>query len=82
MPIYEFKCLQCGQEFETLVRRSQKTVICPGCGGGKCEKWLSSFRCGGGSGSSDVSQSYSGASSSGSGCGSCSSSSCAGCASH
>ncbi|MDR2142366.1 MAG: zinc ribbon domain-containing protein [Deltaproteobacteria bacterium] len=80
MPIYEYKCPQCGQEFETLVTRSQELIACPGCGHERCDKLMSSFRSLGGSKSPDgLGGSYA---SSGSGCGSCSSSSCAGCASH
>ncbi|MDR1607447.1 MAG: zinc ribbon domain-containing protein [Deltaproteobacteria bacterium] len=79
MPIYEYKCSHCGNEFEVLVLRAQETVNCPSCGFDRCDKWLSSFRSHGSAGSEDFG-SYAGGSS-GSGCGSCSSSSCAGCAS-
>ncbi|MDR1578262.1 MAG: zinc ribbon domain-containing protein [Deltaproteobacteria bacterium] len=77
MPIYEYKCSQCGKEFEFLVSRSQETIICPDCGFDRCDKWLSSFRSLK-AGSSD----HGSYSSSSSGCGSCAASSCAGCASH
>ncbi len=52
MPIYEFKCDDCGKVFETLCFRSGDgdAVECPKCGGKKAEKLLSSF-CSVGSGS-------------------------------
>ncbi|MDR0548689.1 MAG: zinc ribbon domain-containing protein [Deltaproteobacteria bacterium] len=81
MPIYEFRCSQCGQVFETLVLRAQEKINCPSCGFEPCDKLLSSFRSLKGS-SLSSNDSGGGYSSSGSGCGSCSSSSCAGCASH
>ena len=31
MPIYEYKCDDCGTKFEKLVRRDDK-VLCPECG--------------------------------------------------
>lgn len=33
MPIYEYKCLSCGHEYEELVAASAKTPNCPECGG-------------------------------------------------
>ncbi|MDR3134541.1 MAG: zinc ribbon domain-containing protein [Deltaproteobacteria bacterium] len=76
MPIYEFKCLDCGRDFEELVLSRSAEVVCPGCGQANCEKHLSSFRCGPSGGSMDL-----GGSSSSSSCGSCTASSCAGCGS-
>lgn len=43
MPIFEFKCLACGHEFETLVMKSDEKVTCPKCQSDKVEKKLSSF---------------------------------------
>lgn len=31
MPIYEYKCGKCKNEFECLVFRSDETVACPDC---------------------------------------------------
>ncbi len=42
MPIYEYRCSSCGNEFETLVRNSD-TPDCPKCHGTKLQKKLSSF---------------------------------------
>ncbi len=42
MPIYEYACHKCGQEFETLVR-SGAVPDCPGCHSTELEKKLSVF---------------------------------------
>ena len=33
MPIYEYQCESCSQEFETLVRSAADVPNCPKCGG-------------------------------------------------
>jgi putative FmdB family regulatory protein len=54
MPIYEYKCLSCGHQFERLVRRSSAPVLiedaqahsenaCPACLGLQLEQVLSLF---------------------------------------
>jgi len=46
MPIYEYRCLECGEKFEKLVRsinNPEPEIKCPKCGGRKVEKLLSSF---------------------------------------
>ncbi len=40
MPIFDFRCKACKQEFETLVRGGS-SVACPECGGAELEKLLS-----------------------------------------
>ena len=52
MPLYEFECLECGTEFETLVRKaSEKTEVkCPACESRKLEEKVSGFASGSGSG--------------------------------
>jgi putative FmdB family regulatory protein len=40
VPIFEYKCRGCGQEFETLVR-AQETPACPSCHGEDLEKIIS-----------------------------------------
>jgi putative FmdB family regulatory protein len=43
MPIYDFKCRECGKVAEKLVRNSDnKKIICPDCGSGNMEKLISS----------------------------------------
>jgi len=45
MPIYEFKCKECGNEFEYLCFSSndEKEAKCPKCGAHKTERLLSCF---------------------------------------
>jgi len=43
MPIFEYTCAACGNEFETLVRGSSSTVECPNCHGTDLKKKLSAF---------------------------------------
>ncbi len=42
MPIFEYACTKCGQEFETLVRAGS-TPSCPGCQSTDLNKRLSAF---------------------------------------
>lgn len=43
MPIYEYRCLQCGREFDKLVRAFEPSnVSCPTCQSPNVEKILSS----------------------------------------
>ena len=44
MPIFEFKCEDCGDKFEELVSVSQQSfeyVTCPSCGAQKSKKLMS-----------------------------------------
>lgn len=66
MPIFEYACEKCGNEFEMLVFGGRK-VSCPKCGNEEVRKKLSVF------GMSGVESSGS------SGCTSCSSGSCSSC---
>jgi putative FmdB family regulatory protein len=47
MPIYEYKCNNCGNCFEQLVFNSkeEKDITCSKCGGKKIIKVISSFSC-------------------------------------
>ena len=76
MPIYEYHCEECKQDFEYLVFRNQEPEACPACKSQKVMKQMSAcgFVCKGSSG-----ETVSSSSSGGSSCGGCSSSSCAGC---
>ncbi|PYR25490.1 MAG: FmdB family transcriptional regulator [Acidobacteria bacterium] len=42
MPLYDFRCRSCGDEFERLVRKGE-TVECPSCRGQDVERLLSTF---------------------------------------
>jgi putative FmdB family regulatory protein len=42
MPIFEYRCRDCEERFELLVR-SDTTVACPKCSGKKVDKLLSVF---------------------------------------
>ncbi|MBI4189203.1 MAG: zinc ribbon domain-containing protein [Betaproteobacteria bacterium] len=43
MPIFEYACSSCGNEFETLVRGSVPAPECPKCHGTALRKKLSTF---------------------------------------
>ena len=45
MPLYEYRCQECGEQFEKLVRfiTSTSEIECPKCGGQKVEKRISTF---------------------------------------
>ncbi len=82
MPIFEYKCDDCGGEFEELVFDQNETPECPKCGSKKTAKLMSCcrFKSGGGAdaGASEDSSSSSSSSSS-SACSTCSGGSCSTC---
>jgi len=45
MPIYEYRCQECGEKFEKLVRFSTSIseIECPKCGGRNVGKLISAF---------------------------------------
>ena len=43
MPIFEYQCAACGNEFEALVRASSPATACPSCHGTELKKKLSTF---------------------------------------
>ena len=70
MPIYEYQCGKCGEEFEQLLMDRDEKVSCPACGATRPRKKLSVC----------AHKSDGGASpGSGSSCGGCTASSCSGC---
>ena len=48
MPIYEYKCGECGHGFESLVLRQDEAVNCPKCDSKKTKRQLSCFSVSGG----------------------------------
>jgi putative FmdB family regulatory protein len=43
MPLYEYRCEDCGHGFEKYVRAWGEAVCCPSCSGEAVEKLLSTF---------------------------------------
>jgi len=44
MPIYDYKCRQCGQLCEVFLRsQDERPVKCPNCGGESLERLVSAF---------------------------------------
>ncbi len=72
MPIFEFHCQKCGNDFEKIVFNQNNKVQCPGCNSSKVEKKVSAFSFKSGS-------KFVAASSKSGGCSSCSSHHCSTC---
>ncbi|MEJ5166399.1 MAG: zinc ribbon domain-containing protein [Thermoanaerobaculia bacterium] len=49
MPIYEYKCLKCEQEFEIFTFLKDEKPLCPNCGSEEVKKKVSNFQGSGGS---------------------------------
>ncbi len=66
MPVFDFKCKDCGEKFEKLIFKEEeiKNITCPKCGSKNIEKLLSGFRIGGTENSSSCSVCSSGSCSS------------------
>jgi putative FmdB family regulatory protein len=73
MPIYEYVCKKCGNEFEVLVFNKDDKQECPACGAKKPTKKMSSF------GFSAGHKFKSSSTANGSSCASCGSSDCSSC---
>lgn len=43
MPIYDYACLDCGENFEALVLRNSDPPVCPRCQGKNLEQQISMF---------------------------------------
>lgn len=54
MPIYEYMCLECCEEFSLLrsMNASDRDLKCPKCSSQKVKKVISAFSCSAGSGES------------------------------
>jgi len=80
MPIYEYRCDKCKNEFEvvTISMNEKVKAVCPKCKSRKISKMMSSFALGKNAASGSDSYGNAGASS-GSACSSCTSSDCSTC---
>jgi putative FmdB family regulatory protein len=56
MPIYEYRCQDCGNQFEKLVRRDAAIPECPSCGHGNLAQVLSTFAAHAGGGGSKAAE--------------------------
>lgn len=66
MPVFDFKCQECGHKFDIVVsNRNKDQVKCPNCGADKVQQLLSAFSSPRSSGS--LPESCSGCASAGSG---------------
>ncbi|MCL4458735.1 MAG: zinc ribbon domain-containing protein [Chloroflexi bacterium] len=44
MPLYEYKCMNCGQRFERVIRSNEPVKIeCPDCGSERVQRLVSVF---------------------------------------
>ena len=81
MPIFEYVCKRCKNQFEELVFSQDEQTVCPSCGSTKTEKLMSCCRSKVGSGGGDHEAPAATAPSrpSGGGCSGCSGGSCSSC---
>jgi putative FmdB family regulatory protein len=82
MPIFEYVCKRCKNQFEELVFGQDEVAVCPSCGSTKTQKLMSRCRskAGGGPGGADEAPSAKAAPArSGGGCAGCSGGSCSTC---
>lgn len=56
MPIFEYKCQECGSRFERIVTASSPSVVCRSCESANVEKQLSVFAVATGSHASSASE--------------------------
>jgi putative FmdB family regulatory protein len=54
MPVYEYRCAECGEKFDLFLRSAMQKAAptCPQCGSSEVEKAISLFGVSGASGSS------------------------------
>ncbi len=68
MPIYEYVCEDCGNEYEKIVLNKQQAVACPRCEGTRNKLKLSVFSTGSGSSAKAAPSSSGGCCGGGCGC--------------
>ena len=82
MPIFEYVCTRCKNQFEELVFGQDETAVCPSCGSTNTKKLMSCCRAkvGAGTGGDDAPAATASAPArSGGGCAGCSGGSCSTC---
>jgi len=81
MPIFEYVCKRCKNQFEELVFGQDETAICPSCGSTKTQKLMSCCRgkVGGGDSGGDDAPAAAAPARPGGGCSGCSGGSCSTC---
>lgn len=79
MPIFEYTCNDCGNEFEELVFDRDECPPCPKCDSEKTGKLMSAVRSRVGGGAPDAGPVESAPSAAPSGCGGCSGGDCSSC---
>lgn len=80
MPIFEYACNECGNEFEELVFDRDECPPCPKCSSAKTGKLMSAVRSRVGGGAPDMGEADSGpAPAAPSGCAGCSGGDCSSC---
>jgi putative FmdB family regulatory protein len=43
MPLYEYRCIACGEQFELLILNASPVVACPSCHSATVERIFSTF---------------------------------------
>jgi len=81
MPIFEYVCKRCKNQFEELVFGQDELPVCPSCGSTKTEKLMSCCRSkvGGGHDTDSAPVASASPAPSGGGCAGCSGGSCSSC---
>lgn len=82
MPIFEYVCKRCKNQFEELVFSQDEVAVCPSCGSTKTQKLMSSCRSktgGPGGGEEAPAAAKAAPARSGGGCAGCSGGSCSTC---
>ena len=47
MPVYEYRCADCGEHFDRLVSHAERSAVrCPRCDGRRAQRLLSTFAVG------------------------------------